>query len=222
MSFATEAPLTRRTRARTRRGSVLGLACLLWLPLMPPGLRAQQRPLSPSGASAAQLGGTFDVRAGNVGGKWIDIRYGRPLKRGRDLFGLPDWKEALNDGADIWRAGANYTTVLTTEVALEIGGVAVPPGEYTVFIDLQDASWTFVLSRWAAQTTYDYENKEALFGAYYYTPEKDLLRTPMKVRDGDVSFEQLSWQFADIGDGRGTLVLLWDQKVASVEFRYAP
>ena len=116
-----------------------------------------ERPLSPAGRSAVQVGGIYDARAGWVGGKWIEIRYGRPLKRGRDLFGESDWIEFLNDGAEIWRAGANYTTQLETEVALEIGGTRIEPGEYTVFIDLSDDGWTFVLSGWAAQKRYDPE-----------------------------------------------------------------
>ena len=58
-------------------------------------------------------------------GKWIELRYGRPLKRGRDLFGADDFVEFLNDGADVWRAGANYSTRLITEVDLRIAGTAV-------------------------------------------------------------------------------------------------
>ena len=35
---------------------------------------------------------------GYVGGKWLEVRYGRPIKRGRDLFGPADYAELLNDG----------------------------------------------------------------------------------------------------------------------------
>ena len=46
------------------------------------GLDAQeQRVLSPAGHSAVQVGGTYDVQYGYVGGQWIDIYYGRPVKR---------------------------------------------------------------------------------------------------------------------------------------------
>ena len=98
---------------------------------------AAQRPLSPSGHSATQVGGTFDpVQYGYLHGPWIDVYYGQPLKRGRDLFGPPDWADMLNDGAPVWRAGANLTTRLVTEAPLIIGGTRVEPGEYTLFIDL--------------------------------------------------------------------------------------
>ncbi|MEE2777850.1 MAG: DUF2911 domain-containing protein [Acidobacteriota bacterium] len=177
-----------------------------------------RRPRSPSGESAAQVLGSYDVVAGNVGGQWIDIKFGRPLRRGRDLFGPADFVEMLNDGAEIWRAGANYTTRLIAEVPLRIAGVDIAPGEYSVFIELSREQWTFVLSTWPAQKVYDYENKDALFGAFYYTADRDVLRTAMDLEQLPRSFEQLSWQFVDMTPRGGRLALLWDHKLASVPF----
>src|SRR5262245_22587985 len=83
---------------------------------------------SPPGSSATQIGGdSYDPLLGNVGGKWIEVTYGRPIRRGRDIFGPDDFVEVLNDGAPVWRAGANVSTRLVNEVALEIGGRRVPP-----------------------------------------------------------------------------------------------
>lgn len=202
-----------------QRAPWISIAPLLAL-LLATTATSQDRPASPAGRSAVEVGGSYDVQYGYEGGRWIEIRYGRPILRGRDVFGPPDWKEALNDGADVWRAGANYSTVLSTEIALEIGGVRVEPGDYTVFIELGDDEWTFILSRWPAQTSYDYENKDALFGAYYYTADRDVVRTAMKVEEADVSFEQLSWQFVDVTDEGGRLMLLWGAKRASVELLF--
>ena len=143
-------------------------------------LAQEQRIASPAGRSATQVGGTYDERAGYVGGRWIEIRYGRPIKRGRDLFG--------------------------------------PAGEYTVFIDLATDPWTFVVSTWPAQQEYDYENKAAPFGAYYYTPDKDVVRAPMRRETAPHAYDQLSWQFVDMSGGGGRLALHWDRVVASVPF----
>ena len=179
----------------------------------------QERQLSPPGQSATQVGGgTYDERAGYVGGQWIEIRYGRPIKRGRDLFGPSDYVDFLNDGAPIWRAGANATTRLLSEVALTFGTEVVPPGEYTVFIELDTNPWTFIISTWPAQQTYDQENTEALFGAYEYTPDRDIVRVPMTRETLPYSFDQLSWQFLDISNRGGRLALLWDATIASVAF----
>jgi hypothetical protein len=101
----------------------------------------------------------------------------------------------------------------------------VPPGEYSVFIDFGEStpaqqSWTFILSNWPVQLNYDYENKSALWGAYEYTSEKDVVRSPMTLSAGATSFDQLSWQFINIKDGKGSLVLIWDQIKATVDFAY--
>jgi hypothetical protein len=96
-----------------------------------------RRVASPPGASATELGGRYSERQGYVGGRWMEITYGRPIKRGRDLFGPADYAEVLNDGAPVWRAGANVSTRLVTEMPIVFGGKNVAPGEYTLFIDLQ-------------------------------------------------------------------------------------
>jgi hypothetical protein len=177
-----------------------------------------RRVASPPGASATQLGGRFNDRQAYVGGKWIEIKYGRPIKRGRDLFGPADYAEALDDGAPVWRAGANVSTQLVTEAALVVGGKTVPPGEYTLFIDLEPGGWTLIVSTWPAQTTYDTNNKTALFGAYDYTPDKDVVRVPMKRETLPHSFDQLSWEFIDVSETGGSLALIWDTQMASAPF----
>jgi hypothetical protein len=178
-----------------------------------------RRVASPAGASATEVGGRHDEREGYVGGRWLEVRYGRPIKRGRDLFGPPDFVEALNDGAPVWRAGANVSTRLTIETDIVIAGRAIPPGDYTLFIELAPRDrWTLIVSRWPAQSTYDYSNKAALWGAYDYTPDRDVVRAPMQVEQLPHSFDQLSWQFLDMTDAGGRLAMLWDRKLASVRF----
>ena len=181
-----------------------------------------RRPASPPGSSATQVGGRHDERRGYVGGRWIEITYGRPIKRGRDLFGPPDFADALADGAPVWRAGANISTRLLTEIPLVIGGKTIAPGEYTVFIDLKRDDWTLVISTWPAQLNgFNTDDKTALFGAYDYTPDKDVVRTPMTLEVLPHSFEQLSWEFLDVTDTGGRLALLWDEQLASVSFTIA-
>ena len=177
-----------------------------------------RRIASPPGASATEVGGRYDEREGYVGGKWLEVRYGRPIKRGRDLFGPADYADVLNDGAPVWRAGANVSTRLNIEVPIVLGGRTIPAGEYSLFIDLQPNAWILIVSTWAAQTTYDVQNKAALFGAYDYTPDKDLVRVPMTRESLPYSLDQLSWQFLDVTDKGGQLALLWDRQIARVPF----
>ena len=201
--------------------SRLLLIILTMATLMPVGhaQNAARRPASPAGSSAAQVGGLFDARTGYVNGRWIEIRYGRPLKRGRDLFGPADFVDFLNDGAPVWRAGANQSTRLTTDAPLSIAGRSIPAGEYTLFIDLApNDKWTLIISRWPAQTTYDEANKAALWGAYEYTPDRDVVRVPMRIERLPHAFEQLSWELLDITPKGGLIALIWDRKLASVTF----
>jgi hypothetical protein len=148
------------------------------------------------------------------------VTFSRPLKRGRDL-----WGAGANYGKDllvggqmpIWRAGADVATQLKTEVPLTIGGKSIAPGTYTLFIDAKAANdWTFVVSTWAAQTKYDPNDKTALWGSYGYTPDKDVVRTKMKIEALPHAFEQLSWEFVDVTDTSATLAIMWDKVMGSV------
>jgi hypothetical protein len=200
----------------------LTLSCAVVLATGVPVVGQSGRIPSPPGSSATQVGGHHDERAGYVGGKWLEVLYGRPIKRGRDLFGPADYPEFLSDGAPVWRAGANASSRLITEVAIELGGKTIKPGEYTLFIDLTLDAWTLIVSTWPAMTTYDYQRKDALFGAYDYTPDKDVVRTRMKREILPYSFDQLSWQFLDMTDKGGRLALIWDTQMASVPFAVLP
>ena len=96
-------------------------------------LDAQQqrnRPRSPGGSSATEIGGdVYDPVLGYSGGKWIEVTYSRPMLRGRtDIFGKgADYGKKVTDG-EVWRAGANQTTRIKSDVPLTIGGNSVDLG----------------------------------------------------------------------------------------------
>ena len=188
-------------------------------------LVAQGLPASPAGAARTEVGGHY-MKAANgemeyMGGKWIEITYGRPILRGRtNIFGSGATyaTQVITDGSRIWRAGANVSTRLRTEVPLVIGGTTVAPGEYSVFIDLKEGAWTFVLSNWAAAKTYPPPSKAELWGSFGYTPDKDVVRVPMKLAKNTMSIEQLTWGFANMTAAGGELTIMWDKEIASVPF----
>ena len=99
-------------------------------------------PPSPLGQAAVQLGGRWEKTADGEryrDGKWLVVAYGRPLLRGRTgIFGSgADYGKRVNPDAAIWRMGANDTTTLTTQAALQIGGGTLQPGVYNLFADLK-------------------------------------------------------------------------------------
>jgi hypothetical protein len=152
------------------------------------------------------------------GGKWIEITYGRPIKRGRDLWGAgANYGRTLNDGAPVWRAGANVSTRLKTEVPLVINGKTVPAGEYSLFIELKPNNWTLIVSKWAASPTFP-GTKDALFGAFDYTPDKDVVRSPMKLDTLAFAVDQLTWSFVDMSVNAGKVAIMWDKVMASAAF----
>jgi Protein of unknown function (DUF2911) len=199
---------------------------------------AQQAPargMSPDGSAQVQVLGQWVKPARPAftlgretyqGGKWIEIKYGRPLQRGRDLFGSgPNYGKAANDvGTEgippppVWRAGANVSTRLNTEVPLVFGKTTVPAGEYTLFIDLKLPEWTLIISSWPAQQKYDPANKTALWGAYGYTPDKDVARVNMKLDKLPFAIDQLTWAFLDMRNDGGRLALMWGTTLASTPF----
>ena len=183
-----------------------------------------RRPASPAGSAATEIGGKYDTSGAEPvykGGKWIEITYGRPIKRGRDVLGGTGDKygKVANPDAPVWRAGANTTTQLNTEVPLVINGKTVAPGTYTMFIDLKPNAGTLIISNWKAQTRYDPSNKNELWGAYEYTPDKDVVRAPMKMTTLPFAVDQLTWEFTDMSDTAGTMTIMWDKTAASIPFR---
>jgi hypothetical protein len=127
--------------------------------------------------------------------------------------------KVANPDAPVWRAGANVTTQLKTEVPLVINGKTVAPGTYTMFIDLKPNNWTLIVSNLKAQTRYDPKNKAEIWGAYDYTPDKDVVRAPMKTTTLPFSIDQLTWDFTDMTDAGGSMTIIWDKTAASVPFR---
>src|SRR5690242_4734583 len=184
--------------------------------------QGQRRPASPAGTAATEVGGHF-VKQGDEqvyqGGKWIEIASGRPIKRGRSLWGSgTDYGKELNGGAPVWRAGANVSTRLKTEVPLVINNKTVAPGEYSLFIDLKPSSWTLIVSNWGARPRPDTSDKQALWGSYDYTPDKDVVRAPMTSATLPVAIDQLTWEFVDMTDAGGKIAIMWDKHLATVPF----
>jgi hypothetical protein len=192
-----------------------------------PAPQARRAP-SPAGTAATQVGGTWSApdKDGNQrysDGKWIEVTYSRPILRGRsDLFGKgADYGKKINAGAPVWRAGANQTTKLKTEVPLEIGGKRLAAGEYDLFVDLKEPAWTLIVSTQPTQEKYDANDKTHIWGAYGYDPKYDVVRVPMTMMKPAVSVDQFTIGFVDMTDKGGKLAMTWEKTGAVVPFTVA-
>ena len=208
----------------TGRVLTLGVSAAIAVMLGSSAVVAQRgRPASPDGSAATEIRGKYVGSADEPvyqGGKWIEVTYSRPIKRGRDLWGTgADYGRLLNGGAPVWRAGANISTRLKTELPLVINNKTIPAGEYSLFIDLKPNNWTFIVSTWKASRDFPSRDPQALYGAFDYTPAKDVVRAPMKLETLPHAVDQLTWTFLDMSDAGGVLALEWDKVLASVAFR---
>jgi hypothetical protein len=192
-----------------------------------PTYAQQERPLSPPGTAATMVGGQWTTNAqGNPvyeGGKWIEVTYSRPMLRQRDnIFGSgADYGKTVLAGTQVWRAGANQTTVFRTELPLSFAGKPLPAGEYGLLIDLKEGAWTLILTSQPRQKEFDAGNKTDLIGSVNYDPKFDVVRVPMEMDELDMRIDQLTIFFADVTRDSGVLGIAWDRTVATVPFTVA-
>jgi hypothetical protein len=99
----------------------------------------------------------------NVAFTEITVTYGRPVARGRVLFGkLVPWDS-------VWHPGADSATRVTFNHDVSIEGQTVKAGEYSLWlVPRQSAPWTLILSRAAH-----------VFHKPYPGPSLDALRVPV-------------------------------------------
>ena len=137
--------------------------------------------------------------SGSIGGKTITIKYSAPSVRGRQIFG--DGGVVSKDSTyPVWRAGANAATTLTTPVNLDIGGLSVPAGTYSLYVLVKDPdNWKLIV------------NKQTGQGGDTYDPAMDLGRVDMKMEKPAAPIEALKYTITP-----GKIQLEWEKHIASV------
>src|SRR6202171_1242707 len=76
-----------------------------------------------------------------IEGKTIKIDYGAPSARGRKVMG------GLVPYGEVWCTGANDATSIDTEADLEIGGMKVPKGSYTLWAFPNSNEWKLIVNK---------------------------------------------------------------------------
>jgi hypothetical protein len=175
------------------------LVCCLLLTagLVTGGLIAQDRPWSrrPSTVSPEA-----NAKA-DFGGKIVNINYSAPSLRGRPIFDIMKKDPTM----PVWRAGAQDATLLHTDADLDLGGLAVPKGEYTLYVSLEDtAKWQLIV------------NKQIHQWGRSYDKTQDLGRVPMSMSKPPATVEVLKWSVISSGGNKGKIQLEWENYSASV------
>lgn len=131
----------------------------------------------------------------------ISIEYSRPSKRGREL------SEIIENG-QMWRAGANKNSILSTDDLLVFGSDTVKAGSYAIFITPDASNWTIYL----------YKNTEN-----WGTPEKwDEKLVALKVKSPVAkanTTETFTIGFDNIAIDGASLTFAWDQALVTVPFK---
>jgi hypothetical protein len=137
-----------------------------------------------------QLSPRDTVRA-RLGGANLMVDYGRPHKRGREV-----WGQLVPYGA-VWRTGANAATQFTTDADLRIGNAAVPKGSYTLWTVPSAGGGELILNGQTGQWGTDYD------------ASRDVVRVPLAKEALGAPVEQFTIALEPRGAG-GVLRLSWD------------
>jgi hypothetical protein len=142
-------------------------------------------------------------------GKTVTVDYSSPRAKGRKIFG------GLVPYGQVWRAGANEATTLTTNTAISVGGKTVSAGTYTLFTIPNADKWTLIISK-----TTKNDKGGPLWGTNYAGEGQDLARTDMKVSSLPAAVENFTIALDKLGNG-ASLRMDWETTRASVEISEA-
>lgn len=140
-------------------------------------VNAQEKPLSP-----------LEKSKGTINGATIEINYGSPSVRGREIWGK------LVPFNEVWRAGANEATTFETDKDLIIEGLKLPAGKYSFFIIPNKTECILIFNKEAKQ-----------WGTYKYKEKNDQLRVKVKPEIVESNVEKLIYNI-----NNNKIVLSWD------------
>lgn len=128
--------------------------------------------------------------------KDFTVTYGRPYKKGRDIFGK------LEPYGKVYRVGADEATTITFAKDGTFGGKPVKAGTYTLFAIPNETEWTIILN-----------SKLGQWGAFKYDQYKDMdvLHVTVPVKKLDAPVEQLT-----IAEPGNDLTITWDKTQVAV------
>jgi Protein of unknown function (DUF2911) len=162
--------------------------CLVTAPVANAQIKASER---------ASLSQTID-------GTQFEIEYSRPSKRDRDpIFGgFVHWGE-------VWTPGANQATTISFDKDIEIEGVSVPEGSYSLWMAVRENDdWELALS----------EN-DSLFHVPHLDIETAFVRIPIRPAKHASKMETLTFYFPTITSTGGTLRMHWGETFVDMSIK---
>ncbi|HUP87745.1 MAG TPA: DUF2911 domain-containing protein [Longimicrobiales bacterium] len=137
---------------------------------------------------------TIDLAIGTTG---VLIDYSRPSMRGRKIFGnIVPWNQ-------VWRTGANAATQVEFDGDVEINGVSIPKGKYTIWTLPGEKEWQLIINKQTGQWGTVYDDKQ------------DLVRIPLKTEVLTRPVEEFTISL----DPSGLFSLSWERTRAVARIR---
>lgn len=152
----------------------------------------KKQPLSPPAATSITVNGSV-----------VSIKYGAPSLRGRKMFG-EGGRVTQDPNYPVWRTGANSATALHTEADLDINGLMVPKGDYTLFALVNEDTWQLIVSKETGQW------------GLAYKKDNDLGRVKMTMSKPATPIETYVMTLSSAGGNKAKLQLEWENVIASV------
>ena len=136
----------------------------------------------------------------------LKVFYNRPFKKNRDIFG------ALVPFNEVWRTGANEATTFETNKPLEVAGMPLPAGKYTLWTVPKDSVWTVIFNTKQYSWGVDSEMKPM------WDPNYDALNIEVPVHDLKNPVEQFTIAFDNSTDNLSS-TMAWDVVKVSVPLK---
>ncbi len=133
----------------------------------------------------------------------IKVSYSSPAVAGRTVFGdlVPYGKE--------WRVGANEATEVTFYQNVEINGKTVARGNYTMFAEVNEKSWTISFS-----------SESGIWGGANRDVSKDVARVEVPVVISNSLRENMAIGFREIDDNLAHMVISWDDVTVNLPIAF--
>ena len=134
-----------------------------------------------------------------VAGDTIKISYGRPAKRGRQIFG------GVVPYDSIWRTGAGDPTKIDLPYNIRIGKTTIPKGIYSLYTIPRRGEWMLIFNKNLTQWPTDPDRSA------------DFAQVSMKVRKPEEPVDRFTIQVDAIKSG-GVIKFTWDETEAYAAF----
>ncbi|HTR36254.1 MAG TPA: DUF2911 domain-containing protein [Bryobacteraceae bacterium] len=136
--------------------------------------------------------------SGVIGGDHITIDYYAPSMHGRKIMG------GLVPYGEVWCTGANWATKITTENDLDVNGLKLPKGSYSIWTLPGEKEWKLIINKQTGQFHLDYDESQ------------DFARVAMNLKKLSSPVETFRIEIASEGGNKGTLHLIWENTDAWV------